>query len=153
MKYFCPKMKMSYKLYRLSKWLLSDFDSVFQQLFQCLNNNKNFKKFCDKSNFIKKNNSYILLYKFNKQLKYIDQIVLQFDVVNDKIDYDISIYCKQSTLDNKFYYPMENILNDSANTFDAKNKYLSKEIKRYFSDVFDKYFQIYEQNVDNGLFV
>jgi len=35
---------------------------------------------------------------------------------------------------------MENILNDSAKTFDAKNKYLSKEIKRYFSDVFDKYF-------------
>jgi hypothetical protein len=35
---------------------------------------------------------------------------------------------------------MENILNDSANTFDAKNKCLSKEIKRYFCDVFDKYF-------------
>lgn len=153
MNYFYPQMYKSYKLFKLANEILKDNDKVFYSLYENLLTNKNFKQFCDQSNFIQKNNSYILLFKFKNTLKYIQQIVLQFDVDDKNIVYDISIYCKQQTLDNKFYYPMENILNNSSKTFDNGNQKLYEELKEYFNNVFNKYFQIYRKNVDNGLFV
>ena len=153
MMYFNEQMKNSYRLYKLSNSLLNKTDVVFQSLYNHILNNKNFKQFCENSKIIQKNNSFIMLYKFKKQLKYIDQIVLQFDVQNDDIEYDISVYTKQSAMDNKFYVTISNILNDSSKTFKADNNLLQSELKKYFSDVFDNYFQIYKQNVDNGLFV
>lgn len=151
--YFNEQMKNSYRLYKLSNSLLNKTDVVFQSLYKYILNNKNFKQFCESSKVIQKNNSFIMLYKFKKQLKYIDQIVLQFDMQNDNIEYDISVYTKQSAMDNKFYITISNILNDSSKTFKADNNSLQVELKKYFSDVFDNYFQIYKQNVDNGLFV
>lgn len=151
--YFQPKMNDSYCLFKIAKKLLNNTDDIFNELYQHLMQNNNFKKYCDKGNIVQKNNSYIFLFKMKKELKYIQQIVLQFDISSEDIQYDITIYCKQQMLDNKFYYPIQNILNKSIKTFKNNQNNLLKILKDYFDNVFDKYFQIYEQNVNNGLFV
>lgn len=153
MNYFCPQMKQTYCLYKIASSVLNDLDKVIAQLFNNLANNKYFNQFCESCKMVQKNNTYILLYKFKKELKCIDQIVLQFEYKDKNIDYDISVYCKQQVLDNKFYYPIANILNQSAKTFDSTDQELMQNLKKYFNDVFDKYFQIYKKNVNNGLFV
>lgn len=139
-------------LYKMAN-IIAD-NNIFVQLENKLKQNKFMANSISRTVLMQKNNRVILLIKFNKNLQYLEQIVLDFDCTNlQEVQFDIDVYCKQSTLDNKFYYPIQNILNQSGQTFDLSNRKKEKQFIYYFETMFDRYFQIYFKNCDNGLFV
>lgn len=143
------EMILTYKLYKLAKDILED--DVFQKLKKSLQKNSYLKKYSQKIAIIQKNNFTIILLKF-KNIESIDQIALQFQKTDEQLIYNISVYCKDGYMDNKFYYSIDNILNKSSKTFKIESG-LQVELIKYFNEMFNKYFQIYDKNFNNGLYV
>ena len=142
------KISLSYKLYKLANEIIDT--SIFNKLKQSLEHNAYLKKYSSKIILISKNNTVILLIKF-KNIQSIDQIALEFDQIENQISYNINVYCKQGYMDNKFYYPIENILNKSTKNFQITET-IQEQLIKYFNEMFNNYFSIYMKNHNNGLY-
>lgn len=144
-KKYVQSSRLPFDLYQLSRKIISkqinQLNKVFRLIFNQIKN-KNFVIKCSQSiEKILQNNTIICQIKMKKDVDFIDKINIVTNVQKDKFTLSLDVFCKDNVLDNKYYIPIQRILNESHKQFQGQDA--EEQLKEFLDDIFTRFDKVY----------